>query len=1043
MIVGEYRVSKIPSSLEIRLLGAPQIYLNDNNPSGLRRKNRALIYYLAAQGGGATREKLLAFFWPDRERSAAQPILRTMIHDLRKYLGETFQADDQIVALSPNTYIDARDFSTVLDSSSSDLGKLAGALNLYKGDFLEGFSLPDSPQFNDWVSSERERYRLMAMNGFAGFSHHQETMRDYPAALESTRRALAFNPFQEDLQRDIMRLLYLNGDRAGVIQQYETLRKLLDEELGILPMPETRDLYDSIINDTFSSPPTQMTSQISPTRKSGDKLLLPFLGRDAEWETVKLHLGSGKLILLEGEPGIGKTRLLNELIASQTQGKASALLLRGISHELEQGLPYQPIVDALRKFLAHPDSKSFFVGLNLEALWLTELSRLLPELLTWFPHIPAPVPPADEPRLWEALLQVFRGLSHVGDVWLFLDDLHWADAATIAWLGYLIRHISSPSLNLLATSRPLEGQTDLIMLLQALTREDRLVLIQLSVLPESAVQKMAVVLSQKHNEHFSGWLIKNAEGNPFFVTELVRYAQGIGLLKKDGALDIDLLDQSLAIPATIQNLIQSRLLKLSENARHVLHVSAIIGREFDFELVRQVSEFSEIDTLEAIEELQATHLIDPLPGDKFTFDHSLTMEVSLNDMNETRRRLIHRKVAETLVAIYRSDLDPVSGLIAHHFLGGNLPNRAKAYAFRAGQFAADLAAWGEAIAFFRQALSLESDDTERARIIVAMGTAHFHKGDFVLASKDYRSTLDLIQTSQNWSLLEDAYLGLSLSLYPQARFAEAIEIAMKLRKSGPPELAICAEFIWGASLSVESANPAEAEHHLREAERLFLEPQRTFDTKVTLAHIKYSLAGVFGQQGRTREAVEQFREVLEMLERGEGTLDTLRNIMVYNNLAYYLHLLGDASAMDYIKKGIALAKDRGSLSHLPYLYSTSGEIALANGELDAAEKNFNDGLALAEQIPFPERIAGLTANLGLVAKERGEVDLARERLNTALNLVEPLGNHHLEARIRIWLAPMLSSEDARACLNSARNLAEQGKLQGLLEEIEELEKDRS
>jgi DNA-binding SARP family transcriptional activator/predicted ATPase len=1036
-------VSKIPSSLEIRLFGTPQILLNGYSVDALRRKNRALIYYLAAQEGGSTREKLLTFFWPDHERSAAQAILRTMIHDLRKKLEGAFQADEQIIALSPDTFIDAGDFFTTLNSPSSDLGKLREALDLYKGAFLEGFSLPDSPQFDDWVASERERYQLMAMNGFADLSHRHETMRDYPAALESARRALAFNPFQEDLQRDVMRLLYLNGDRAGVIQQYEYLRKLLDEEMGILPMPETRALYDSIINDTFILPPAQTTNQVSPTNKSAGKPLLPFIGRDVELETLKGHLGSGKLILLEGEPGIGKTRLLTELIATQTQGRASALVLRGISHELEQGLPYQPIVDALRKLLARPDCTPLLMQLNLETIWLTELSRLLPELLTRFPHTPAPVSPAEEPRLWEALLQLFRGLSNLGEVWLFLDDLHWADAATIAWLGYLTRHISSLSLNLLATSRPLEGQTDLIKLLQALTREERLVQIQLSVLPEVAMQKMAVVLSQQHNEQLSGWLIKNAEGNPFFVTELVRYAQGIGLLKKDGTLDMELLDQSPTIPATIQNLIQSRLLKLSEKARHVLHVSAIIGREFDFELVRQVSSFSETDTLDAIEELQAAHLIDPLPEDKFAFDHSLTMEVSLNDMNETRRHLIHRHVAETLESTYQEDLDPVSGLIAHHFMGGNLPDRAKSYSFRAGRFAANLAAWREALAFYEQALSLETDDTERARIFMAMGTAHFHEGDFALASQNYQSALELIQTSFNWSLLEDAYLGLSLSLYPQARFAEAVEMARKLLTSGPSELAVCAEFIWGASLNVESAHPAEAERHLREAERLFLEPQRTFDTKVTLAQIKYSLAGAFGQQGQTRKAIEQFREVLDMLERGEGTLDTLRNIMAYNNLAYYLHLLGDASATDYIKKGIALAKDRGSLSHLPYLYSTSGEIALANGDLDTAEKYFRDGLALAEQIPFPERIAGLTANLGLVAKERGDIFLARERFQTALNLVEPLGNRHLEVRIRIWLAPLLSLEDARACLNIARILAEQGKLQGLLEEIGELEKELS
>jgi DNA-binding SARP family transcriptional activator len=1036
-------VSKIPYSLEIQLFGIPQLSLNGNNVDGLRRKNRALIYYIAAQGGQATREKLLTFFWPDYERSAAQRTLRTMIHDLRKYLGEAIQVDDQNIALAPDTFIDVQDFSTAINSPSSDLQKLTEALKLYKGDFLDSFSLSDSPQFDDWVASEQERYRLMAMHGFADLSHRHEAMRDYPAALESARRALAFNSFQEDLQRDVMRLLYLNGDRAGVIRQYQFLRKLLDEELGVPPMPETRALYDSIINDTFVPLTPDTPIQFSTTNISAEKPLLPLLGRDVELETLKNQLDSGKLILLEGEPGIGKTRLISELIALQTQGQASAFVLRGTSYELEQGLPYQPIVDALRKLLIQLEGTSLVGRLNLESIWLTELSRLLPELLTQLPHIPAPTLPADERRLWEALHQFIRALIQYGKVWLFLDDLHWADAATIAWLGYLIRNLSSPSLNLLATSRPLEGQTDLIKLLQVLSREDRLVQIQLSVLPESVMQKMAVVLSQKNNELLSDWLIKNAEGNPFFITELVRYAQGIGLLKKDGALDMELLNLSPAIPATIQNLIESRLLKLSENARRLLHIAAIIGREFDFELAKQVTSMSEIETLDAVDELQTAHLIKPLADEKFVFDHSLTMEVSLNDMNETRRRYLHRRAAETLESIHQKDLDPVAGLIAHHFMEGNIPDRAKFYAFRAGQLAADLAAWVEALAFYKQALALESDGMERARIFLAMGTAHIYKGDFDLASEDYRSALELAEASQNLPLLEEAYLGLVRSFFPhQARFTEAVETSKRLRESGPPELAVCAEFVLGTSLAMDSAHPVEAEYHLRGAERLLRDQSRIFDTKVTSIQIKYQLGAVLGQQGRNEEAFASYREVLELLERGEGTLDVMAmgNIMLYNHLAYYAHLLGDPSAAMYAQTGIKLARERGSLSLLPFLYSTSGEIALANGDLDAAEKYFRDGLTLAEQTPLLVA-AGLTANLGLVAKARGQSAVAREQLQKALILVQPLGNHHLEVRIRIWLAPLLAAEDARTSLNSARVLAEQGGLKGLLEEIRKLEKD--
>jgi len=1024
--------------LEVCLLGVPRLVLNGRAVASIRRKNRALIYYLAANKRVVSRDNLLAFFWPDHERAAAQPILRTMIYDLRKQLGDAVQVDDQGISLTAGTRIDADVLSAAVDSSSSNEQQLTNALALYKGDFLDGFSLVDSPQFDDWVASEREHYRLLAMRGYARLARQQEMLRDYPAALESMRRALAFNSYQEDIQRDVMRLLFLNGDRTGVIRQYESLRKLLDDEMGVPPMPETRNLYDAIISDSYAAATPKSIAPVSDVDSSASKSILPFAGREAELEMLKGKLNHGKLILLEGEPGIGKTRLISELIAAQRREGETALVLRGVAYELEQGLPYQPILDALRGLLEGPDWKSLSVQLDLAAVWLTELARLLPELLTRYPEIPTPTQPADEARLWEALVQFFRALSRRGKVWLFLDDLHWADAATVGWLGYLVRHISSSALTVLATSHPVEGRIDLVKLLQTLKREDRLVHVELSVLSESGLRTIATVLSPEHEEQFSGWLVENAEGNPFFLTELVRYAYGIGLLTKDGALDLELFNSSPVIPATIHNLIESRLLRLSEQARDLLHIAAVVGREFDLELVRQVASLSESDALDGIEELQTAHLIRPLQGDKFAFDHSLTMQVAIQDMNQARQHSLHRRVAEALEVIYQNELDSVSGLIARHFVDGNSRVRATAYALRAGRFAASLAAWVEAIASYEQALKLETDKAKLAGIFLETGAARLHKGDFALASADYRTAVDMATALHNWPLAESAHLALNQSFLPQARFAEAISLAKKLRESGPAELEVCAEFCWGSGLSVESAHPAEAEYHLREAERL-LHERGIHSSTVTLPQIMYQLAGAVGQQGRSPEAIDLYRQVLDMLDRGSASLDILRQIMLYNNLAYHLHLDGDPSAAEYIQAGIELARDKGSLSHMPYLLSTSGEIALAQNDLQGAENYFRDGLALAEQIPVPERVAGLTANLGLVAKARGESDLARERLRKALDLAAQLGSHHLEVRIRIWLAPLLSYEEGVLYLKAARTLAEQDGLRSLLEEIGGLE----
>lgn len=1034
-------MTKVKSTLplEIHLFGTPSLTLNGKALDGLRRKNRALVFFIAGQAQPITREDVLNCFWPDQERSSTQPILRTMIHDLRKHLGNSFLVENDSLALAPDTTVDARIFSTLLHNPTTDSKKLNDALALYKGDLLAGFSLTDAPHFDDWAGAERERYRLMATRGFVDLSRAYESQKEYPSALEASRRALAFNPFQEDIQRDVMRLLYLNGDRAGVIRHYETLRNLLDDEMGVPPMPETRALYDSIINDTFVAASPVASIQTSISIPESDNPILPFIGREAELETLKNSLDSGKLILLEGKLGIGKTRLVSELIATYVQTKKPVLVLKGVAYELEQTIPYQPIVDALRGFFARPEWKSLATQLDIEPIWLTELARLLPELLTYFPNISVPSPTVDESRLWESLLQFFRALSRRVTVWLFIDDLHWADNSTIGWLGYFIRHTSAVPCTIFAAARPVNEQTNLIKLLQTLRRNDQLVHLPISELTTAAMKKIAVALSPTQDQQLSNWLMENAEGNPFFITEIIRYALEIGLLKTDGTLDTHLFNTTPILPATIQNLIQSRILRLSDSARHILHLAAVIGREFDIDLVQRVAGTTEANTLDAIEEVQAAQLIKTLAGGTFAFDHSLTMQVSLKDMSDARRFVYHRQVGEALEAIHHDNLDSVAGLIARHFVNGNLPTRAASYAFRAGHSAANLAAWVEAIAFYEQAISLEKDDAQRISIYLALSHVHFHKGDFSSASEDCRPAIQIAQAISNWRLLEDAYLQLNLTFLPQARYAESITLGKELRESGPPELTACAELIWGIGLSKESARPVEAEFHLREAERL-QNQQAGHSGSNILPVISYELASVIGQQGRSVEAIALYHETLKMLEQGNGKLDMMRTIMLYNDLAYQLHLAEDTSAKEYIQKGIQYAHEKGSLSHLPFLYSTSGEIALAHHDLDAAENFFHDGLTLAEKIPMPERIAGLTANLGLVSIQRGDTTLACEQLKNALTMAEQLGNRHLEVRIRIWLAPLLSPEEAVSCLDAAHTLAAQGGLSSLLEEIIRLQK---
>jgi DNA-binding SARP family transcriptional activator len=1020
--------------LHIFLFGSPKILLDQQPIPGLRRKNRALLCYLAAQRDPQSRDHLLTLFWPDNERASAQQILRTMLHDLRKHLGVSLLTEGDTLALE-NIEVDVRDFQAHLLRPTTDIKSLRDTLTLYRDDFLKDFTLPDSPDFEDWAAAERERYRALAVRGWVALSRLYEAGRDYSATLDSLEQALRFDPLQEEIQRACMRVQYLSGDRPGAVLRYDRLYKLLDAELGVTPMAETRTLYDAILADTSLA--AELHSAMTSIIPAIDAALLPFVGRSAELQILEMNVSPGKLLAIEGEPGIGKTRLAEVFLDSYSRHQPM-LVLRGNAYELEQSLPYQPVIDALRGLLSMPEWGLLKSEVSLSPSWLAEITRLVPELAAEFPILSPPAVTASEARLWESLKQFLLALARQHPVFLFLDDLQWADISTLGFLGYLVRRSGSMPLLLLTTIRPMFAHPQQTTLFQTLQHEHRLVRVSLTALTRDDVSELAQHFSPADSLTLAAWLVEHTEGNPYFVTELLRFAYESKLLAQNGALNLDLLNWTPVLPPTIQNLIESRLLRLSENARPILELAAVVGYQFSYRLIAQAAQVSEGDLLDAIDDLRNAGLIQPHEDEQFSFDHSLTMEVAYQAMGTARSRAIHRRVAEALEALHRSDLDAAAGVIASHFARSNTSGRAVPYAFRAGQRAARLAAWSEAIAFYGQALDGTADDTQRRDILIARGEARFHLGDFATATEDFQTALQFARASGDLAALENACVFLHQALIPQARFAEAIALAEALRQTGPPELALCAEFIWGAGLAVQSAQATEAERHLREAERLLGQP-RPFTSRITRALLNYQLGSVMSQQGRHLEAVAFAKEALRLSEQDETALDLLRQVMVYNHIAYNLLLLNDFSAADYARAGVKAAQEKGVFSHLPYLLSTSGESALAQNDFDSAEQFFLQGLALAEEIHLAERIAGLTANLGLLAQARSQPDLAREYLRRALAHPGAASNKHLSVRIRLWLAVLLTGDEARDLLGEARLIAESAGFTRLLEQIEQLE----
>jgi DNA-binding SARP family transcriptional activator/predicted ATPase len=1070
-------------SLSIRLLGSPQILRDQTQLTVSRRKSRALVYYLAARGTIVAREQLLALFWPDLERAAAQQTLRTTLHGLRKTLGPAVSADDGTLRLAGEVDVDTRVFEARLASSQTDPVGLKAALDLYRGDFLDGFSLPDSAAFDDWAAAERERLRRLAVSGLAVLAGLYQAQGQYPAALAIIERALAFDQLQEDLQREALRLHYLAGDRAGAIRRYAHLRHLLDDEMGVLPMAETRALYDSILTDNLAaSPPlpaAPLAAGLPPLSQpvvAGSPALdlseaqpvtpLPFAGREAELQTLRASLApeaplhARKLVLVEGEPGIGKSRLVEEFMQA-----SAAIPLSGAAHELEQGLPYEPLIEALRSLMAHSAWPALHAGLQaqLAPVWLAEVARLLPELQ---PGLAPPGGGPDEPRLWEGVHQFLLATARQHPITFFVDDLQWADASTLAVLNYLSRRarVDGAAISYLAAARTEERGSPLAAFLQTLTREERLIRVPLTRLDPEAVTALAGQWAARRGappeeaSALASWLLPASEGNPFVLVELLRYACEQGLLREGGHLDVNALGGSPVVPQTVYSLIRSRLARLSEPARRVLDAAVAAGREFDFEVVYRAAGLSEAAGLDALDELRGAALVHPVgavdpaaasnlpPLTRYAFDHSLTMEVAYREVGEPRHRLLHRRVAEALEQVYgRQRLDAVAGLLASHFAEGNEPKRAAPYAFRAGQMAARLAAWAEAVAFFEQALPAEDDPDRRQAIAAALGDAHFSAGNMAPSSEAYRLALTLALDAEEQDPIESIQLKLARAQLPQARFAEAKRLARQVLESATePETVAAAEFILGTAFSLEGADLASATQHLEAAaSRLRAAVDRGQVPPGRLAQYKFELGSVAAQQGDLPGAVNLYREALEIADHSDHESALPYRILARNNLAYHLHLLSprDPAAQRYAEDGLRLAHEQGLLSLMTYLYSTLGEIALAQGDLDAAERHFKEGLALAERLPMPERVAGLTANLGLVARGRGEAALALYRLSAAMAQADALGTRHLAAQIRLWLAPLLPAAEGRTRLKEVHAFAESASRARLLEEAAELENE--
>lgn len=699
--------------LRIRLLGAFQLGLGNGIPVRLpAKKAQALLAYLVLESRQPhTRDKITALLWPGATGAQARHRLRQALVELRRVFSRarsrTLIIEGDTIELDRSALdVDVVEFERAVAEGGPTA--LERAVALHRGELLEGLAPHEAP-FEEWLLAERERLRELALEALAKLLHHQRTTGALEAALQTALRLLALDALQEPVHRALMRLYVQLGRRASALRQYQICVGVLQRELGVEPEATTKELYREILRQrpspapaTLESPPPGAMPGEAPSLPNESlPRELPLVGREAELHQLRTLLDRacqrhGHVVAVIGEAGVGKSRLLAE-VAADALARGGHVLV-GRCREAEQILPFGAWVHALRGNLVEGD-KEILSSLN--PLWRAELARLFPEL--WLAGHGPNQGPVDYRRLFESVAHLVQHFVLKRPLVLILEDLHWGDEMSLRLLSFLGRRLQRWPILVLGTAREedLGGAPILRRTLDDLARDKHLVEVRLAPLSRHETLTLVRTLAGADSDATvtaalaeQVWII--SEGNPFAVVETLRALP-----------DRFVADPSakLAVPKGVRDLVAQHLDALSERGRYLTTVAAVIGREFDFTLLRRSAGLEENEAAELLEELVRRRVLHSV-GESFDFTHDRIREVAYARLLLERQRALHARIAAAMETLYADRLGEHVERLAHHAARGELGEKAVTYLGQAGAKAFANSAHTDALSYFTQALEL-------------------------------------------------------------------------------------------------------------------------------------------------------------------------------------------------------------------------------------------------------------------------------------------------------------------------------------------------
>jgi predicted ATPase/DNA-binding SARP family transcriptional activator len=942
-------------SLRICLFGTFEVWREGQFIQDWKReKTKTLFKILLCDPGRVfSQDELIEYLWPDLDPKSAASNLRSRVGELRHVLEPYLQKGSQSKYIvtrhqgycfqrHPDDWLDVAELNYLYEAGCQAEGQgnwakavslYQSAASLYRGPYLV------EDLYEEWAIAPRQKWQVLYLDILSHLAECHARLGQYRRAIARCREILRHEKYRESTYRQLMLYSYLAGHHGEALRTYQECHTAL-AELSTQPEPATQKLHEQIlqrhipgIDQVYQAPPV-LRHEIPYTLSPGS---VPFVGRQAEYARLIEYMEQarkkhGGCVLLNGEAGIGKTRLAQESLAYAHQ-QFKGLVLRGQSYELGLHAAYQPWVEVVREGL---ESLKYDDLQVIPSLWLAEVAKLVPELRARVPDLPEnpPLPPEHaQLRFFEGLTQFLLSLVGVNGrsfLLLFLDDMHWADSSSLEFLNYFLPRLKEQPILIVGTYRSEEVPegAPLQKLIQTWRPKGLVHALSLERLKASEVERLLkeLPLKLRRTDVFSQRLYKETEGNPLFLIATLQHLFEEGALRVEGDAwvtdieDISTNYKELMIPPTVKDLIAQRVARLSESERKLLQLASVIGHDFEFSLLERAWEGNG-ESLTALERLTKAHLLVEHRG-RYEFSHGKIREVVYEKISLPLRQLLHQRVLHGLEQLHGGRREDWAGELAHH-------------AYRAG-------AWKQALEYALQALKKAVREFRR------------HDG------------------------LQLAELGLDAALKLETTGADSV-YANVSRFELLAQRAVIYDL---------EGRRREQEQDLTQIEEL-AERLQDQDRRAMALESK---SGLYLETGRYAEAKELARKALALYKelgnrRGEG--GTLHNIgLVCANLGQY------EEALNFHQQALAIFREIGEQAG--HVLNSLAVVSSIQGHYEEALNYYQQALEISERAGNKKaQVVGLN-NIGIIHENMGKYEEALSCYQQALELCQQIGYHQAQ-----------------------------------------------